>query len=168
MWSSWKRGLEALRAELGPLTLDIGSGDAAPAERSRKLEEELAEIDAGLSAAADGLARARSEDAAEPAREAALGAVRSGAERAVRHARRAEGLLGERHREALRKRVAAGEELLEEVRAAAGRGRGHGRGDPRPGASAPRARSSAARATATRSPRRCAPAPSRRPSCRRR
>ena len=45
--------------------------------------------------------------------------MRSGAERAVRHARRAEGLLGERHREALRKRVAAGEELLEDVRAAA-------------------------------------------------
>jgi chromosome segregation ATPase len=113
-------GLEALQAELGPLTLDVGSGEAAPAERSRKLGEELAEIDAGLSAAADGLARARSEDAAEPAREAALGAVRAGAERAVRHARRAEGLLGERHREALRQRVAAGEELLEEVRAAAG------------------------------------------------
>jgi chromosome segregation ATPase len=112
-------GLEALQAELGPLTLDIGSGEAAPAERSRKLGEELAEIDAGLSAAADGLVRARSEDAAESAREAALGAVRSGAERALRHARRAEGLLGERHREELRKRVAAGEELLEDVRAVA-------------------------------------------------
>jgi chromosome segregation protein len=45
--------------------------------------------------------------------------VRSGAERASRHARRAEGLLGERHREALRKRLAAGEELLDDVRAAA-------------------------------------------------
>jgi chromosome segregation ATPase len=110
--------LDALRAELGPLTLDMGS-TGAPDERARKLGEELAEIDAGLTAAADGLARARSENAAEPAREAALGAVRSGAERAVRHARRAEGLLGERHREALRKRVAAGEELLEDVRAAA-------------------------------------------------
>ncbi len=109
--------LEALQAELGPLTLDVSSG--APAERSRQLGEELSEIDAGLSAATDGLTRARSEDAAESAREAALGAVRSGAERAVRHARRAEGLLGERHREALRKRVAAGEELLEEVRGAA-------------------------------------------------
>jgi chromosome segregation ATPase len=114
-----KTGLEALRAELGPLTLDVGSGETAPAERSRKLGEELAEIDAGLSAAVDGLARARSEDAAESAREAALGAVRSGAERAVRHARRAEGLLGERHREALRKRVASCEELLEDVRGAA-------------------------------------------------
>ncbi len=111
-------GLEALRAELGPLTLDVGDG-AAPGERARKLEEELGEIEAGLSAAGDGLQRARSADAGESAREAALGAVRSGAERASRHARRAEGLLGERHREQLRKRLAAGEELLDDVRAAA-------------------------------------------------
>ena len=111
-------GLEALRAELGPLTLDVGAG-GAPGERARKLEEELGEIDAGLAGAADGLARARSAEASESAREAALGAVRSGAERASRHARRAEGLLGERHREALRKRLAAGEELLDDVRAAA-------------------------------------------------
>jgi len=111
--------LEALRAELGPLTLDVGATEGAPAERAKQLEEELAEIDAGLSSAAEGLTRARSEGAAESAREAALGAVRGGAERAVRHARRAEGLLGERHREALRKRVTAGEELLEDVRAAA-------------------------------------------------
>ncbi|HXR31799.1 MAG TPA: AAA family ATPase [Solirubrobacterales bacterium] len=111
-------GLEALRAELGPLTLDLG-GDAAPGERARKLDEELGEIDAGLRSAAEGLAGARSADASETAREAALGAVRSGAERASRHARRAEGLLGERHREQLRKRLAAGEELLDDVRSAA-------------------------------------------------
>ncbi len=37
-------GLERLRAELGPLTLDVGDG-AAPAERARKLEDELGEID---------------------------------------------------------------------------------------------------------------------------
>ncbi len=110
--------LEALRAELGPLTLDVG-GSAAPGERARKLEEELDEIDAGLAGAADGLARARSADASEAAREAALGAVQSGAERATRHARRAEGLLGERAREVLRKRLASGEELLDDVRAAA-------------------------------------------------
>jgi chromosome segregation ATPase len=111
-------GLEALRAELGPLTLEV-DGAAAPGERARKLEEELGEIDAGLSGAGEGLARARSADAGEAAREAALGAVRSGAERASRHARRAEGLLGERHRELLRKRLAAGEELLDDVRATA-------------------------------------------------
>jgi chromosome segregation ATPase len=110
-------GLERLRAELGPLTLDLGA-EGAPGERARKLEEELAEVDAGLSGAAEGLARARDDGATEAAREAALGAVRSGAERAVRHARRAEGLLGERHREALRARLAAGEELLEDVQAA--------------------------------------------------
>jgi chromosome segregation protein len=110
--------LEALRAELGPLTLDVDS-DAAPGERARKLEEELREIDAGLSGAGEGLERARSAAASEAAREAALGAVRGGAERAIRHARRAEGLLGERHRELLRKRLASGEELLDDVRAAA-------------------------------------------------
>jgi chromosome segregation ATPase len=111
--------LEGLRAEFGPLTLDLGSAEGAPAERARKLEEELAEIDAGLTGAVAGLEQARSTDAAESARESALGDVQAGAERAARHARRAEGLLGERHREALRKRVAAGEELLDDVRAAA-------------------------------------------------
>jgi chromosome segregation protein len=111
-------GLEALRAELGPLTLDVGAG-AAPAERARKLEDELGEIEAGLAAAGEGLARARAGEASESAREAGLGAVRSGAERASRHARRAEGLLGERHREMLRKRLADGEELLGDVRAGA-------------------------------------------------
>jgi len=109
--------LESLRAELGPLTLDVGPG-GAPVERARKLEEELGAVGSGLDAAVAGLATARSEQATEPAREAALGAVRDGAERASRHARRAEGLLGERHREALRQRVAGGEELLDDARAA--------------------------------------------------
>ncbi len=110
-------GLERLRGELGPLTLDVGPG-GAPAQRARKLEEELTAIDTGLRAANEGFAVARSADAAEAAREAALGDLRAGAERASRHARRAEGLLGERHREALRKRVADGEQLLDDVRAA--------------------------------------------------
>jgi chromosome segregation ATPase len=110
--------LEALRAELGPLTLDVGGGEGAHGERARKLTEELDEVEAGLASAGEGLARARSEDAPEAAREAALGAVGAGAERAARHARRAAGLLGERHREALRARVAAGEALLDDVRAA--------------------------------------------------
>jgi chromosome segregation ATPase len=111
--------LEGLRAEFGPLTLDLGSTEGSPAKRARKLEEELGEIDAGLAGAAAGLARARSADAAESEREAALGEIQAGAERAARHARRAEGLLGERHREALRERVAAGEALLDDVRAGA-------------------------------------------------
>jgi chromosome segregation ATPase len=109
--------LEKLRAELGPLTLDVGTS-GAPAERARKLAEELGEVEAGLRTAGEGLAVARSDEAAEPAREAALGEVRAGAERASRHARRAEGLLGERHREAMRRRLADGEELLDDVRAA--------------------------------------------------
>jgi len=110
-------GLEKLRTELGPLTLDVGPG-SAPGERARKLEEELGEIDAGLRTAGEGLSVARSGDAAEAAREAALGDVRAGAERASRHAKRAEGLLGERHREAMRARLAAGEALLDDVRSA--------------------------------------------------
>ncbi len=110
-------GLERLRAELGPLTLDVGPG-SAPGERARKLEEELGEIDAGLRTAGEGLRVARSGEAAEAAREAALGDVKAGAERASRHAKRAEGLLGERHREAMRARLAAGEALLDDVRSA--------------------------------------------------
>jgi chromosome segregation ATPase len=109
--------LEALRAELGPLSLDVSGGEA-PTQRARKLEEELGEVDAGLRSAIDGLATARSDDASETAREHALGEVRAGSERAIRHARRAEGLLGERHREKMRLRLAGGQELLEDVRAA--------------------------------------------------
>jgi chromosome segregation ATPase len=111
--------LETLRNELGPLTLDVSGSEAAPGERAHKLEQELDEIDAGIRGAAEGLGRARLADASEAARETALGAVRGGAERAIRHARRAEGLLGERAREVLRKRLAGGEELLDDVRAAA-------------------------------------------------
>jgi chromosome segregation ATPase len=110
-------GLEKMRIEMGPLTLDVGPG-SAPGERARKLEEELGEIDAGLRTASEGLSVARSADAAEAAREAALGDVRAGSERASRHAKRAEGLLGERHREAMRARLAAGEALLDDVRSA--------------------------------------------------
>jgi chromosome segregation protein len=109
--------LEALRAELGPLSLDVSGGEA-PTQRARQLEEELGEIDAGLQAAINGLGTARSDDASETAREHALGEVRAGSERAIRHARRAEGLLGERHREKMRLRLAGGQELLEDVRAA--------------------------------------------------
>ncbi len=110
-------GLENLRTEMGPLTLDVGPG-SSPGDRARKLEEELGEIDAGLRTATDGLGVARSADAAESARESALGHVREGAERASRHAKRAEGLLGERHRERMRARLAAGEALLDDVRSA--------------------------------------------------
>jgi chromosome segregation protein len=109
--------LERLRVELGPLTLEVGAS-GAPAQRALKLEEELGEVDAGLKTALDGLATSRSGAATESARESALGDVRAGSERAIRHARRAEGLLGERHREKMRLRLAGGEELLDDVRAA--------------------------------------------------
>ena len=97
--------LEHLRSELGPMTLDVDGVGTAPAQRARKLEQELGEVEAGLAAASEGLGRARSEGS-EAARATALGAVQAGAERAARHARRAEGLLGERHRERLRALVA--------------------------------------------------------------
>jgi chromosome segregation ATPase len=109
--------LERLRVELGPLSLEVGAS-GAPAQRAVKLEEELGEVDAGLKTALEGLATARSEGASESAREGALGDVRAGSERAIRHARRAEGLLGERHREKMRMRLAGGEELLDDVRTA--------------------------------------------------
>jgi chromosome segregation ATPase len=114
-----EKKLEELRAEFGPLTLDVEEGARGPAERGRRLDDELAEVDSGLTGAVEGLARARSSELPEAERESALGAVRGGAERAARHARRAEGLLGERHREALRARVEAGERLLAEIGAAA-------------------------------------------------
>jgi chromosome segregation ATPase len=109
--------LERLRVELGPLSLEVGAS-GAPAQRAVKLEEELGEVDAGLKTALEGLATARSDAASESAREHALGDVRAGSERAIRHARRAEGLLGERHREKMRMRLAGGEELLDDVRTA--------------------------------------------------
>ena len=48
--------LERLRAELGPLTLDVDGAGAAPAQRARKLEQELGEVEAGLAAASEGSA----------------------------------------------------------------------------------------------------------------
>jgi chromosome segregation ATPase len=109
--------LAELEAELGPLTLGV-DGSGPPVRRARKLTEELAEVESGLTTASEGLARARAE-APETERAAALGAVRAGAERASRHARRAEGLVGEGHRESLRARVAERQALLEKMTATA-------------------------------------------------
>lgn len=102
--------LEALRVELAPLTLDLGSSGSS-SERSRRLVEELSEVDAGLKSAGEGLRQARSEGP-EADRLDALGEVHAGAERATRHARRAEGLLGERHRERLGEKMAEVEGLM--------------------------------------------------------
>ena len=157
--------LESLRSELGPLTLDVGPGGApgragpqagrgAGRDRRRARRRAVA-----------GLAVARSDDAAESAREAALGDVHSGAERASRHARRAEGLLGERHREAMRKRVADGEALLDDTRAALAAVEGGRRRDPRPGR-AHRGQGRRRQGRRRRDRRRsCAPARSRSTSC---
>ena len=112
-----ERRIETLNAELGPLTLEVAGG-GSPGDRARRLEEELTAIDSGLAAAQHGLERARAEGS-ESSREAGLGSVRSGAEQAARHARRAEGLLGERHRERMRSLMSAETELLEEVHRAA-------------------------------------------------
>lgn len=102
--------LEELRVELAPLTFDLGSSGTA-SERSRRLVEELSEVDAGLKSAAEGLRQARLEGS-ESSRLEALSEVHTGAERATRHARRAEGLLGERHRERLGERMAEVEALM--------------------------------------------------------
>ncbi|MGA7396464.1 MAG: AAA family ATPase [Solirubrobacterales bacterium] len=102
--------LEKLRIELAPLTLDLGSSGSA-SERAKRLVEELSEVDAGLATAVEGLRQAR-VDGAEASRLEALESVHTGAERATRHARRAEGLLGERHRERLAERMEAVEGLL--------------------------------------------------------
>ena len=101
--------LEALRVELAPLTFDLGSSGTA-SQRSRRLIEELSEVDSGLQAAVEGLRQARN-DGPEASRLEALADVHTGAELATRHARRAEGLLGERHRERLGERMAEVESL---------------------------------------------------------
>jgi chromosome segregation ATPase len=105
--------LQRLRTELAPLRLDVGGSEAddASGERARRLAEELAGIESSLAGASEGLQRARSQGS-EAARAAGLATVRGGAESAARHARRAEGLLGERRRAGLEQRLATAEELL--------------------------------------------------------
>ncbi len=110
--------LESARAELGPLTLEVGDSGELASARARQLVEELEEVGAGLAAAEAGLDRARAAEAPEDARLAALVAVRGGADRAARHARRAEGLLGERRREQMQRRLNAAEGLLVDSQAA--------------------------------------------------
>ena len=105
--------LEQLRVDLAPLTLDVGNSGSA-SERSQQLVTELSEVDSGLATAAEGLRRARG-DGSESSRLKALGDVHAGAEKATRHARRAEGLLGERHRERLAERMEATEAVIAAV-----------------------------------------------------
>ncbi len=133
--------LESLRAELGPLTLDVGAG-GAPVERARKLGQELGEIDAGLSAAVGGLAIARSDEAPRDCSASAIGRPCASGSPAARRCSTTPAPRWPRSR-------------------ASGRRSG-------PASSGPRAGSSAARATATRSPRSCVPARGRSTSCSRR
>lgn len=102
--------LEDLRLELAPLTLDLGATGSA-SERAKHLVEELSEVESGLATAAEGLRQAKSEGP-ESKRLQALGDVHKGAERATTHARRAESLLGERHRERLGEKLAEVEQLM--------------------------------------------------------
>jgi chromosome segregation protein len=101
--------LEELRLEMAPLTLDVGESGSA-SERAKRLVDELSEVDAGLATAAEGLRQARAEGP-ESKRLKALGDVHVGAERATTHARRAESLLGERHRERLGEKMAEVENI---------------------------------------------------------
>ncbi len=101
--------LEELRLELAPLTLDVGESGSA-SERAKHLVQELSEVDAGLATAAEGLRQAKAEGP-ESKRLEALAEVHKGAERATTHARRAESLLGERHRERLGEKMAEVENL---------------------------------------------------------
>jgi len=105
--------LDEIRLELAPLTLDLGSEGSA-SERARHLVQELSEVEAGLATAAEGLRQAKAEGP-ESKRLQALGEVHRGAERATTHARRAEGLLGERHRERLGEKLAEIESLLGQI-----------------------------------------------------
>lgn len=109
--------LEELRLELAPLTLDIAEAGSS-SDRSRRLAVELDEVRSGLEGASEGLRVARAEGS-EAERLAALAEVHAGAERATRHARRAEGLLGEHQRERLRAKLAAAEQLAAAVAAVA-------------------------------------------------
>ncbi|HZJ28695.1 MAG TPA: chromosome segregation SMC family protein [Solirubrobacterales bacterium] len=112
------RRLESDRAELGPLTLEPAESGELESARARQLVAELDEVEAGLSAAGDGLGQARLAESPEDARLAALAAVRGGAERASRHARRAEGLMGERRRAQVQRRLSAAEGALAAARSA--------------------------------------------------
>ncbi len=105
-----ERRLVELRVELAPLTFDLGESEG-PSDRAKRLLEELSQVESGLAEAVDGLKKARSEGP-EAARLKALAEVHTGTDRASTHAKRAEGLLGERHRERLAER-------LEEVEALA-------------------------------------------------
>ena len=106
--------IEKMRLELAPLTLDL-EGVAEGADRAGLLVRELEEVAAGLERAREGLERAGSE-VPEKERLTGLAEVQRGAGHAIDHTRRAEGLLGERHRERLGERLEQTETLVGLIR----------------------------------------------------
>ncbi|MBU3691522.1 MAG: hypothetical protein FGM38_05700, partial [Solirubrobacterales bacterium] len=106
---SLEPGIELLRRELEPLSLDL-EGTAGEPDRARRLVDELGSVELGLGRASRGLERAGSEGS-ETDRLAGLAEVHEGTREAQDHARRAESLLGERHRERLGERLGRAESL---------------------------------------------------------
>ena len=100
---SLEPGIERIRRELEPLSLDL-EGTAAEPDRARRLVTELGEVERGLERAGRGLERAGAEGS-EADRLNGLAEVHEGTRAAQDHARRAESLLGERHRERLAGRL---------------------------------------------------------------
>jgi chromosome segregation protein len=109
-----------MRLELAPLTLDL-DGVADGADRASRLVEELKEVSNGLDRARKGLDRAGSE-VPEKERLSGLADVHAGAGHAIDHARRAESLLGERHRERLGESLERVESLIGVIRDLIGAG----------------------------------------------
>ncbi|MFM8520248.1 MAG: chromosome segregation SMC family protein [Solirubrobacterales bacterium] len=101
--------IELLRRELEPLSLDL-EGTAGEPDRARRLVDELGAVEVGLGRASRGLEQAGSEGS-ETDRLAGLAEVHAGTQEAQDHARRAESLLGERHRERLGERLGRAEAL---------------------------------------------------------
>ena len=108
-------GLERRRAALGDLAPEAGADEED--DSGDPLATELGRIEHALGGATRALLRAR---AGEGDMDEELGRVREGAERAVRASTRAEILLGKSRQDSLERRVAAQEELLPRLRAAAG------------------------------------------------
>ncbi len=115
---SLEPGIERLRRELEPLSFDL-EGTAGETDRARRLVVELGEVERGLERAGRGLAQAGAEGS-EADRLAGLAEVHEGTGSAQDHARRAESLLGERHRERLADRLAVAEGLAGTIQGLAG------------------------------------------------
>ncbi len=115
---SLEPGIELLKRELEPLSFDL-EGTAGETDRARRLVVELGEVELGIERAGRGLARAGAEGS-ETDRLAGLAEVHEGTRTAQDHARRAESLLGERHRERLAERLEAAEGLAATISGLAG------------------------------------------------